>query len=368
MGNALSSSAGGVLRTCKQVLDCLPTSEKIKPTELPDIDALVREIENAGKKPTSHRHHHKHKHKKRNRHRRESETSNSKELTALTNEVRNESGPLQNSPTSQKKEAKSSPSNSNKKDKDGKEPSSNSGKEKDKTNHRHSGTSDRPKESSSGQKDHHKSYNHRKSTTSAEVHSPKKDKEKNEAISTTSTPKRDRRPSGSSSGKGSSDSSSRDPTIPSSIDISNRFNVLAESSADESAYNSDIFDADDVSVDFGFVGGSDSEDDPDVIARECLEMYKNYKPEENTKQGQSSRVKGTPTKVEEKDVDGFCVVGKKRVAHANAVSKTPASLSPNNIPKPFRAPPGTSRNLQATLFRRVEEQRKLETNSQPKNG
>lgn len=135
-----------------------------------------------------------------------------------------------------------------------------------------------------------------------------------------------------------------------SVDTMNRFTALQTESSpddeqDESAYNSEVFD--DSFDNFNYPPDSD-EDDPEMVARECLEMFENYRPPPKEEVEEEEEKKGGGGDLDE----GFCVVGgagKKRVAHGGVVPTLRA-------PVVTRQPPATSRNLQGQLLKRFEDQ------------
>lgn len=156
-----------------------------------------------------------------------------------------------------------------------------------------------------------------------------------------------------------------------SIDISNRFDILqqmqrktlrqsvpAEESQpiEEEVEEVDEEEVEEESLEFKYTG-SDSDEDPEVVARECLEMFESYTPEE-TPTKPPTRTVATTTNSDPDE--GYSVVGKKRVAHANASDRqTPSSTgSSSSTQSNPQKPPVTTRTLQEAVCKRYEEQSK----------
>lgn len=337
-----------------------------------EIDRLVEEIEKTGKSSSSHDSHHKNKksHHKHSRHKHSRKDHDSKDIK--------DSNSNSSSSSSHRKENRSKDDHQQKKNNniDDKRDRGKDRKDsrRDHQSTKHSDHHKRRKESNDSVSSSHSPKDRKRIRTSSSCNDVEDGKrhERHHSSSEHSSSSSSRKKGHSSSsspkkedGKSSklSDRSAElmKETLKSvqqnnSIDTTNRFNALAESSADESAYNSDVFDD---SIDFKYPGGSDSEDDPEAVARECLELFENYKPEEPQKPKNDKKVDISKEELDE----GFCVVGKKRVAHANAIMKAPSTSSILEPPR-VKQPPATSKNLQDQLLKRFEEQSKSRINVQ----
>ncbi|CAL8077951.1 unnamed protein product [Orchesella dallaii] len=303
-----------------------------------ELDLLVEEIEKAGTESHKNKKHRRHKHKSR----------------------RSESSPVSDTPnvpdSSHRKDDKSKHHDSHKrKDEKGKDSKDSHDSKKDhskKDDHKRRKDS---KESSSSSKSHKDSSRPRESSSSSSHKSERSShRSKESSESRTSTERRTSKEdsSGSERSQKPSATSSEAIAIPNNVNTINRFSALAESLLDESAYISDIAEQDDS---FDFAYPSDSEDDPEMVARECLEMFENYQPELDPAPVQSNE---THDKKEDKGGD-FLLVGKKRVAHANAIMKPPPASTPVK-------PTTSTKNLQETIVKRLEDQTKYST--KPSNG
>lgn len=358
-----NSLAPGVFScTAKSDSSSTGSGSKKRDKDDDDLDKIVEEIEKSGKSSSDSHHskskksHHKHRHKHSSKSK-DSDVSGSSDSASkdTSGSSRSSSDRKENRSNSDRHRKRSS---DDRKDKDGDR------KDSRKEYSRHTPDDKRRNPSiESSVSSSHSPKDHKRARKSSESedgkrsdkshrHHSSSDSKKRERSNSSSPRKEDRRNSKGSHEKSSDLAKDTLKSIPpsNSIDTTNRFNALAESSTEESAYNSDVFDD---SLEFKYPDGSDSEDDPEMIAKECLEMFENYKPEVVEKPSSGSN--GTEiSKAKDEELDeGFCVVGKKRVAHSNAIMKAPSAP----VPAP-RAAPATVKNLQDQLLRRFDDQTK----------
>ncbi|ODM96019.1 RNA exonuclease 1, partial [Orchesella cincta] len=337
MGQVLSLRLPGILEKEAPKPEPPPETHKRDRHKKDELDLLVEEIEKAGRISPKSKKHRKHKHKSRH-----SDGSNTPESTTTSES------------SSPRKEDKSKHDSHKKKDEKVKDSSSKDSKDP-KKDHSKRDDHKRRKDSkeSSSSKSHKDSKRPRESSSSSSSHRDRSSHKSKESSETRkSTDRRSSNSSGSEKSQKPSTTSKEAVAIPNNVDTINRFSALAENLLDESAYISDTAEQDDS---FDFAYPSDSEDDPEMVARECLEMFENYQPELDP-----APVQSNDNNDKKEDPGGeFMLVGKKRVAHANAIMKPPAASPP-------KRPVATSIRLQETLVKRLEDQTKCST--KPSNG